>query len=99
MTTTWQSFSGAATTAAGAPRGSGWNPGPARTEQVVHEVAVVEHVPVDAQQMGLTDLTAPGLALASSLNPANRRQMRRARWFVGLYLLPVVVAILLAALS
>lgn len=62
-----------------------------RTEQLTHEVAVVEHVPIDAQNLGLTDLTAPGLAMAASLNPHNPRQKRLARWWLALMVLPARV--------
>ena len=71
----------------------------ARTRQRTGEVAIVQTVPPDAVQMGLTDLTAPGLALSTNLNPDNERQMRRLRWMTWFMLVPTVLVVLAIVLT
>ncbi|MEL4357987.1 MULTISPECIES: hypothetical protein [unclassified Luteococcus] len=70
-----------------------------RTEQVTHEAAAVERIPVDAQNLGLTDLTAPGLAMATSLNPDRRRHRIVARIALALFILPALVQVVLVLLE
>ncbi|MEL4504536.1 hypothetical protein AAEX63_06030 [Luteococcus sp. H138] len=64
-----------------------------RTEQLSHEVAVVQHIPVDAQNLGLTDLTAPGLAMATSLNSERRRHRLVAKLFLAFLLIPLAFSL------
>lgn len=61
-----------------------------RTERLSHEAAAMEVIPVDAQNLGLTDLTAPGLALASSLNPDRARHRRAGRLMLLFMMLPLL---------
>lgn len=68
-----------------------------RTEQLTHDVADVERIPVDAQNLSLTDLTVPGLSMAASLNPDRKRHRLCGRIMLVMMRLPTLIGLALNA--
>lgn len=70
------------------PTHDGMAPGAARTE--THAELRATALPPDAERMGLSAWTAPGLALASTLDP-RRRSSRILAWMMLLMVLGPVL--------
>lgn len=58
------------------------------------------HLPPDAERLGLTSLTAPGVAFAASLTSSHRRPMNRVMaWMAAVIIgVPVLFAIVVMAI-